>query len=96
MADFAPLNGRPFVAEDARFAFERYRSQGPHQAYWANVGSLETPNETTLKIHMANVTADFNLRPIGAGREPLGLNLSNPKFADERIRRAMTLRSTPP
>ena len=193
----APLDGRRFVAEDARFAFERYRSQGPHQAYWANVGSLETPNETTLKIHMANVTADFilplasryqpiypkelvdsgeiasrvvgtgpmilsepesenrivfvknpdyferevlldgvefqlgqgyqdrladfrtghsdyafslatnidelapvldtnpdvqiNLRPIGAGREPLGLNLSNPKFADERVRRAMTL-----
>ena len=192
-----PLNGRKFVAEDARFAFERYRSEGVHKSYWANIGSLEVPDDTTLNINMANVTADFilplasryqtihpkelvdsgeieskvigtgpmimteleeashvvfaknpdywerevlldgvefrltrdaaaklagfrvgqfdyayalvsnienvealletnpdvqiNMRVVDAGGLPLGLNLSNPKFTDERIRQAMTL-----
>ncbi|MCY4507908.1 MAG: ABC transporter substrate-binding protein, partial [Acidobacteria bacterium] len=56
-----PLNGRKFVAEDARFAFERYRSEGVHKSYWANIGSLEVPDDTTLNITMAIGTANFIL-----------------------------------
>ena len=193
----APLNGRRFVADDARFAFERYRYESVHRSYWADIGSLDTPDDTTLNIHMSRVTADFilplasryqpifpkelvdsgeiesravgtgpmiltepleedrvaftrnpdyferevlldgvefrfmhdpaarlaafrvgqvdyaygiadnveqlnavletnpdtqvNLQVVDSGRMPLSLNLSNPKFADERVRRAMTL-----
>ena len=193
----APVNGRRFVADDARFAFERYRYESVHRSYWADIGSLDTPDETTLNVHMSRVTADFilplasryqpifpkelvdngeiesravgtgpmvltepleddrvaftrnpdyferevlldgvefrfmpgragrlaafrvgqvdyaygivdnleqlnsllesnpdtqvNLRPVVNGASPFGLNLSNPKFADERVRRAITL-----
>ena len=192
-----PLNGRKFVAEDARFALERYRYEGVHTSYWGDVGSIEAPDDTTLNIHMSRATADFhlplasryqtihprelvdsgeieskaigtgpmiltelledfrvgfarnpdywerevmldgvefwllrdpaarlagfrvghldyaygiadnieqleavieinpdvqiNMRVVGSGGMPLGLNLSNPKFADERVRQAMTL-----
>ena len=195
--DVPPLNGRKFVAEDARFAFERYRYESVHRSYWADVGSIEAPDDTTLNIHMSRVVADFilplasryqtihpnglvdsgeieskaigtgpmiltelledfrvafarnpdywerevmldgvefylmrdsaarldgfrvghfdyayalvdnieqleavietnpdvqiNMRVVGSGGMPLGLNLSNPKFADERVRQAMTL-----
>ena len=195
--DVPPLNGRKFVAEDARFAFERYRYESAHRSYWADVGSIEAPDDTTLNIHMSRATADFilplasryqtihpkelvdsgeieskaigtgpmiltelledsrvgfarnpdywerevlldgvefylmrdaadrlagfsagqydyayelvdnveqlravletnvytpiNMRVVDSGGMPLGLNLSNPKFADERVRQAMTL-----
>ena len=65
-----PLNGRPFVAEDARFAFERYRWDGVHRAYWANVGSIEAPDYSTLNIHMERVTADF-LLPLASRYQPI-------------------------
>ena len=56
-----PLNGRKFVAEDARFALERYRYEGVHTSYWGDVGSIEAPDDTTLNIHMSRATADFIL-----------------------------------
>ncbi|MEZ4552747.1 MAG: ABC transporter substrate-binding protein [Dehalococcoidia bacterium] len=60
----APLNGRPFVAEDAKFAYERYRTSGVHQSLWVNVASLEAVSDTTLKINMKRPVADF-LNPLG-------------------------------
>ena len=56
-----PLSGRPFTAHDAKFAFDRYATEGVHQSYWANVGSTEAVDDTTLNINMATVTADFIL-----------------------------------
>ena len=54
-----PLNGRPFVAEDVKYAYERYQTEGVHQSYWANIGAIEAVDDHTLKITMSNVTADF-------------------------------------
>src|SRR5262249_25337380 len=32
--NLAPLNGRPFVAQDAAFAMNRYAKEGVHQSYY--------------------------------------------------------------
>ncbi len=61
-----PLNGRPFVAADAKLAYERYATTGVHQSYWVNVASLEAVDDLTLKINMKKPTADF-INPL-AGR----------------------------
>ena len=57
----APLNGRPFVANDVKFAHDRYAAEGVHRSYWANIGSTEAPDDLTYKINMHTVTADFIL-----------------------------------
>ena len=59
--NIAPLNGRQFVAEDAKFAFDRYAVEGVHQSYWRNISSTEAPDDSTFKITMGTVTADFIL-----------------------------------
>ena len=56
-----PLNGRPFVSADLKFAHDRYAAEGVHRSYWANVSSTETPDDKTYKINMGTVTADFIL-----------------------------------
>ena len=57
----APLNGRPFVAEDLKYAHDRYAAEGVHRSYWANISSTEAPDDSTYKINMGTVTADFIL-----------------------------------
>ncbi|MDA1062004.1 MAG: ABC transporter substrate-binding protein [Chloroflexi bacterium] len=54
-----PLNGRPFVADDVKFAYDRYATDGVHQSIWDNVSSIEAADNTTLRINMGTVTADF-------------------------------------
>ncbi|MXZ45497.1 MAG: ABC transporter substrate-binding protein, partial [Chloroflexi bacterium] len=56
-----PLNGRPFVSGDLKFAHDRYAAEGVHRSYWANIGSTETPDDKTYVINMDTVTADFIL-----------------------------------
>ena len=56
-----PLNGRPFVSADLKFAHDRYAAEGVHRSYWANISSTETPDDSTYKINMGTVTADFIL-----------------------------------
>jgi ABC-type transport system substrate-binding protein len=56
-----PLNGRPFVAEDVKFAYERYAAEGVHRSLWTNIGSTEAVDEHTFKANMSTVTADFIL-----------------------------------
>ena len=56
-----PLNGRPFVADDAKFAYDRYASEGVHRSLWTNISSTEAVDDQTLKINMGTVTADFIL-----------------------------------
>ena len=66
-----PLDGRQLVADDVRFAFERYRQDaGPRRAYWANVGAIEAPDPYTLTVHMARATADF-LIPLASRHHPI-------------------------
>jgi len=64
--NIAPLNGRPFVAADAKFAYERYSREGVHKSYWVNVNSIEAVDDSTLKITLKKATADF-ISPL-AGR----------------------------
>ena len=56
-----PLNGRPLVAEDVRYAFDLYSQEGVHQSYWTNIGSIDAPDDHSLTITMSKVTADFIL-----------------------------------
>ena len=59
--NIAPLNGRKFVAADAKYAHDRYATDGAHKSYWTNISSTETPDDTTYKINMGTVTANFIL-----------------------------------
>ena len=43
------------------------------------------------KILETNPDIQINLTPVVNGTTPFGMNLSNPKFADERVRQAITL-----
>ena len=65
-----PLNGRAFTAEDARFAIERYATEGVHQAYYNNASTYEAADDLTFKIGMANPTADF-LNPLGSNKQTI-------------------------
>ena len=66
----APLNGRQFVADDARFALDRYANEGVHKAYYLNVAGFETVNDQTFNINMARPTADF-LNPLGSNKQTI-------------------------
>ena len=57
----APLNGRALVAQDIKFAYDRYKEEGVHQSYWTNIGSIDAVDDTNLTITMSKVTADFIL-----------------------------------
>jgi len=65
-----PLNGRPFVAEDAKFAMERYATTGVHKQYYANVAGFEVVDAQTLKIKMTRPVADF-LNPIASHKQTI-------------------------
>ncbi len=56
-----PLNGRKFTADDVKYAYDRYATEGVHQSYWANISSREAADEHTFKATMGTVTADFIL-----------------------------------
>ena len=65
-----PLNGRDFVADDARFAIERYANDGVHQSYYNNASTYEAVDDLTFRIGMANPTADF-LNPLGSNKQTI-------------------------
>lgn len=54
-----PLNGRPFVAADAKFAFERYQKEGVYKSYWTNVSSIDAPDASTLRVKLNKPLIDF-------------------------------------
>ncbi len=66
----APLNGRKFTAEDARYALNRYATEGVHKSYYANVADFEATDELTLKVNMAAATADF-LNPLASNKQTI-------------------------
>jgi peptide/nickel transport system substrate-binding protein len=65
-----PLNGRAFVAEDARFALDRYSKEGVHQSYYVNVASMQAVDNATLKVTMKRPVADF-LNPLGSNKQTI-------------------------
>ena len=66
----APLNGRKFTAEDARYALNRYATEGVHKSYYANVSGFEAVDDGTLKVNMARATADF-LNPLASNKQTI-------------------------
>ena len=65
-----PLNGRPFVAEDAAFALNRYAKEGVHKSYYVNVDTIGAVDDATLKVTMKRPVADF-LFPLGSNKQTL-------------------------
>ena len=65
-----PLNGRAFTAEDARYALERYATEGVHKAYHTNVASYEAVDDLTLKVNMARPTADY-IVPLASNKQTI-------------------------
>jgi len=57
----APLNGRAFVAQDAKLAYERYAKEGVHKSYWVNLRAIEAPDPGTLKITLTKPTPEFEV-----------------------------------
>ncbi|MGE0227337.1 MAG: ABC transporter substrate-binding protein, partial [Dehalococcoidia bacterium] len=55
----APLNGRAFVAADAAFAYQRYKTEGVHQSIHSEVDKFEAPDASTLKITLKKPLADY-------------------------------------
>ncbi|MDA1061805.1 MAG: ABC transporter substrate-binding protein [Chloroflexi bacterium] len=54
-----PLNGRKFTAEDAKFALERYQSDGSvHKALVRKIASIDAVDETTLKLTLSEPWPD--------------------------------------
>jgi peptide/nickel transport system substrate-binding protein len=62
----APLNARAFTATDAKFAYERYKTEGVNTSYFTNVKSIDAVDDHTLRISLNKPQPDF-LIPI-AGR----------------------------
>lgn len=65
-----PLNGRQFVADDAKFALERYSKEGVHTSYYVNVDSFETVDASTLRVKMKSPVADF-LNPLASNKQTI-------------------------
>ncbi|MGE0228787.1 MAG: ABC transporter substrate-binding protein [Dehalococcoidia bacterium] len=63
--NIAPLSGRPFVAEDVRYAFERYKTGGISTSYWVGADKIEAPDAKTLRITLKKPLADF-LTPLAS------------------------------
>ena len=61
----APLNGRDFVAADAKYALERYATTGIHKSYGTSVKSIEAVDATTLKVNLTRPIIDFVI-PLGS------------------------------
>jgi len=62
--NIAPLSGREFVATDAKFAFERYASEGVHQSLWSAASAIEAPDDSTLVVTLSIPDVDF-IWPLG-------------------------------
>ena len=65
-----PLNGRKFTAEDARFALNRYATEGVHKSYYTNVADFEAVDDETLTVTMSRATADF-LNPLASNKQTI-------------------------
>lgn len=50
-------SGRPVIAEDVKYSLERIRDQGVRAGHLRNVGSIDTPDEHTVILHLREPTA---------------------------------------
>lgn len=61
----APLNGRPFTANDVKLAYERYAGGGLNKVYFQGVDRMVAPDDTTLRVTLKQPEPDF-LAPLGS------------------------------
>lgn len=54
----APLNGRPFVAEDVVYAYQKYKAGGAATYYMRFVDTVEAVDRSTVRIRMKEPYAD--------------------------------------
>lgn len=57
--DRAPLGGRDFTAEDVLYALNRFASEGVWQPTFADVVSMEAPDDHTVLIQLTQPDPDF-------------------------------------
>ena len=55
----APVDGRPFTADDVRFVYERQASEGANQAPFRLLDTIETPDDSTVVLHLTRPSPDF-------------------------------------
>jgi peptide/nickel transport system substrate-binding protein len=55
----APVNGRPFTAEDAMLSYQRYQSGGVQKDLFSFVDKWEMPDQYTLRAKLKQPFADF-------------------------------------
>ena len=57
--DIAPLYGRPLVAADLVFSYDRMRTPGwPNAALLSSLGAITAPDDRTLRVDLAIADAD--------------------------------------
>ena len=57
--NISPLDGRPSVADDVRFAYERYADTGVWQGLFTAVSDWEVPDDLTLTTTLGWPSPDF-------------------------------------
>lgn len=55
----APINGRPFTAEDVKIAWERYAAGGVQKDFFSMVDKLEMPDQYTIRAKLKEPFVDF-------------------------------------
>ncbi|MEZ4552561.1 MAG: ABC transporter substrate-binding protein [Dehalococcoidia bacterium] len=55
----APLNGRPFVAEDVKFAYERMKASGAASAFFVGVKSIDAVDARAVKVSLDQPLVDW-------------------------------------
>ena len=55
----APLNGRAFVADDVKYAYDRMREKGVAAPFFAGVTKIEATDPRTVKITLDKPLVDF-------------------------------------
>jgi ABC-type transport system substrate-binding protein len=55
----APLNGRPFVAEDVKFAYERMKASGAAATFFVGVKSIDAVDARTVKVSLDQPLVDW-------------------------------------
>jgi peptide/nickel transport system substrate-binding protein len=54
-----PLNGREFVAADAKYCFEAYAKEGVQAFTFQEIEGMETPDKHTLRVHLKTPNVMF-------------------------------------
>lgn len=60
-----PVSGRPFTAEDVKFAWERYAASGAQKGYWTALDRITTNGDATVVVRLKRPSPDF-LIPIAS------------------------------